>query len=419
MEGPAFESGSLVTHLCWLAPEEQLMVASEAVVHIHDIITGRVLHRFSMSDPVSGVAYSQKLNQLAIAAGSDGTITIIDPQTGVSLVSCHAKQPVLCLAFSQATKEIVCGVLFGLPLFDLTTQHWRYFERQAILKSISTLPNGTIVVNTEGTGVQLLSLGEGCTMSSQPIMQKFGHVKPFDEDRIIATIPPSGASVILLELATMRQLLVINTWENHKALANLTAILCASLENSMAVHCFKVEGKENLQLWRFCHQLAGWPVWTVRTDQPLIGRISPAGTRLVIFHQTHICIRDVGDGGLLAELLLESPSPPCPLDITFNSEDQFYFHYDTYHIPHVLVTSSKPGTPSHSVTRSGQLPSVLRPWEGHFSMDDKREWVVSGSRRICWIPPGYIGFQINYCWAGSTLVMIGEDCILRKITFQE
>jgi hypothetical protein len=34
MEGPAFGSGSPITHLCWLEPEERLMVANGASVRI-------------------------------------------------------------------------------------------------------------------------------------------------------------------------------------------------------------------------------------------------------------------------------------------------------------------------------------------------------------------------------------------------
>ena len=126
----------------------------------------------------------------------------------------------------------------------------------------------------------------------------------------------------------------------------------------------------------------------------------------------YICVRDMGDGGLLEKLLFEFPWPACPLDVTFDLEDRFYSHRATYRKPHILATPSKSGTrpPDH---RGGKLPPVLRPWRRHLSMDDSGEWVASGSRRICWIPTEYIGFQSSYCWAESTFVMAGQDGISR------
>ena len=62
-------------------------------------------------------------------------------------------------------------------------------------------------------------------------------------------------------------------------------------------------------------------------------------------------------------------------------------------------------------------------------MDTSREWVVSDSKRIFWIPPGYIeSTQVSYAyrvieedcyWAGSnTLVMVSRDEVLRALTFR-
>ena len=419
MEGPAFESGSPVTHLCWLAPEEHLMVASETVVRIHDVVTGRVLHRFDMPHPVSGVAYSQESNQLAITTGVKATITIIDPQTGASLASYDTKRWLSCFAFSQTTKQLVCGTNLGLLLFDLPTWRQRGFDHPTTLKSISTLSNGTVVAIAQTSGLQFLSLGEEYAVPTR-LGPRTSAVYSLDEGRIIAVIPTLCDRVTLLELATMHQLVtILGRGLFSIRLPDPTVVLCASLENLVGIHCFKEGDKENLQLWRFGDQSPGW---TVKIDQPAsIGRISPTGARLVTFHivgcQT-ICIWDTGDGALLAKLLLEHPSPQSPLDITFDSEDRFYSHHDTYRILHVFVTSSEPG-PTHSVTRSARLPPVPRPWKKHFSVVGDREWVVSGSQRICWLPPGYITFQTGYCWVGSTLVMAGEDDVLRKITFRE
>jgi hypothetical protein len=58
--------------------------------------------------------------------------------------------------------------------------------------------------------------------------------------------------------------------------------------------------------------------------------------------RAYIHIWDVHNGKLLAEL--DDDSVPRPLDITFDSEDRFYFHHDTHRI---LPTLS----PLRAVTR--------------------------------------------------------------------
>lgn len=156
-------------------------------------------------------------------------------------------------------------------------------------------------------------------------------------------------------------------------------------------------------------------------ELPSIARISPTGTRLVTFHITHnknyVLIRGTENGRFLANLLLNHPIPP--LDVAFESEDQFYSHHETFRIPYVFVTSPEV-TVSDSIICRGQLPLAFQRQEGQFFVDDSHEWVVSRSQRICWIPPGYIGYvQASSCWAGSTLVMAGQDGTLRKLTFRE
>ena len=68
------------------------------------------------------------------------------------------------------------------------------------------------------------------------------------------------------------------------------------------------------------------------------------------------------------------------------------------------------------LNRLSELPE--KRWDP--SVDDAYEWVVCGSQRVCWIPPGYIGLaQPSHCWAGLSLLMVGQDGMLRKLTFRK
>jgi len=56
-----------------------------------------------------------------------------------------------------------------------------------------------------------------------------------------------------------------------------------------------------------------------------------------------------------------------------------------------------------------------------YKLDENLEWVVDAqSRRVCWIPPGYIGgIENGHFFVGSSIVMAGKDGIVRKLTFRK
>lgn len=104
-----------------------------------------------------------------------------------------------------------------------------------------------------------------------------------------------------------------------------------------------------------------------------------------------------------------------PLDITFDSEDRFYFYYDTSRVLYTVKLLEGTHTILRSRTEGSDGPVRRR----RYCVDEGCEWVISGSQRICWIPPGYIGStEASHCWAGFSLVMAGQDGTLRKLTFR-
>ena len=162
--GAAIWSNSPVNRFCWLEQEERLAVSTRALVAIWDMIAGTVLQSFTMACPVHHMAYSQKLDQLAVMANlpNGSAVTIINLQTGTSTLQHQIQQKLSCFAFSQATEELVCGMeAHGLQLFDLSKQSWKHIEYPDALTSVSSLQNGTVVANFADSGLQLLNLGEG------------------------------------------------------------------------------------------------------------------------------------------------------------------------------------------------------------------------------------------------------------------
>jgi len=219
----------------------------------------------------------------------------------------------------------------------------------------------------------------------------------------------------------MSQVLTIPTHKNVSVPTDRTVVLCASLENKVAVHCFAEGGKEYLELWGFDHQR---PQWTVQiVEPPSAGSFSPTSGRLVTFgnggNQSYIRVWDMHDGAPLAELVLDGPQAARSPDIAFDSEDIFSFLHGDHHILYSISISSRLHSLSHSITRLREIP-VADHSPRQYCVDDSHEWIISGPQRTCWIPRGYIGSaRASHCWAGSALIMAGQDGTLRKLTFRE
>ena len=411
MEVATVGSGSRVTCLCWLDPEERLATAEGNLVYIWDVVSGNLLRTLKTLDPIDDVVYSQKLDNLAVVGGSGtgSTITTINTQTGVCSPLRRTTQKLSFLAFSRTTKEFVCGMkMGGAELSNASTQGWRYLKYPDTMSFLSILPNGTMVASTMDSGIQLLSLDEGLVPSRPEISALTVH--PFDEGRIIAVLSATHSHIIILGSSLMTQRLEIPTQDQDPV------ILCASLGTSRVVCCFWNGNRGSLQLWMFGQKTFKK---AIEIDElPSAGGISPSGKRIVTLHildfQARICVWTVDDGQLYTQLLVERSRAIHPLEIKFQSEDLFHIQYDASRIPYRI---------SHQVLCEKPETQYSGWWcKRKYDVDNSREWVVDcsgGTRRICWIPPGYIGSgQASYCWSEGTLHMVGQDGALRGITFR-
>ena len=447
MGDAAIWASAPVTCFCWLEPEELLVVSTRALARVCDVVAGTVLHSFTILHPIHHMVYSRKLNQLAIMAssesGSQNTVAIIDPQTVKTTTLHHAQQGLTCLAFSQTAEEVVCGAKRGgLVLFNVRTQARREIECPDAIKSVFPLPNGTVAAHFAGSGVQLLSLSGGQAESQQPAIVSALPLYSLDQGKIIAVLKTSRDRIVLLNLAGLSKLLEIPAQKTRMVPTDRTRVFCASLDNRMAVCCFNQGKKYYMQLWgwRFLREGENQK-WTVEIGGlPSIGGISPSGARIVTFYgvddQICVCAWDAYNGKLEAQLWID---PIHPLDITFDSDTRFYSHHDTYRIPYDVTLPvtlpdrdvtpldwgvplppwSKPTTTRYLIVRREPL-SFINETQRRYEVDDACEWVISDSKKICWIPPGYIGsVQPSYYWVGSSLFMVGQDRTLRMLTLEK
>jgi hypothetical protein len=418
MESGAIWTSSPVTSFCWLEPEDCLMVSTGTSMRIWDVVVGTILHSYTSRYPVDRMVYSQKFNQLAIMSISapGSAMTVINPHTDSSTTSHWNHQNISCFAFSRITEELVCGKeKHGLQLFNISKRLLKHIEHPDTVTSVSSLQNGTVVANFAGSGIQLLSLDAGHTLPQQQAISPLT-VHAFDQDKIIAIFPTSRDHIVLLESVTMSQLLKIPVQDTPLTPTDHT-ILCASFESRVAVYYF-VEGvREFMQLWGF-HAKA--PRWTVKVDGvPQICRISPTGVRLATLHtnehRSRICLWDAQNGQLDAQL----EDIPAPLTIEFASDTKFFTHDGVRRTTYKLVRSEGVGIGIKQDPPGSEFALLKWPQRRNIDVDNTHEWVVSGEKRVCWIPPGYIGsIEPSYWWAGYLLVMVGQDGVLRNLAFQ-
>ena len=416
-EVAAFKSGSPLTHICWLEPGEQLAIANKKSVRVWDVIVRKVLRVFTVQGSVHGLVFAQRLNKFAILAtsGVGSTITVVDPRTGTLFTDATTKR-LSCLAISQTTKELVCAADNpGLELFNIALREWRQFHHLATITSVSTLSSGFVVANVPGSGIQFLSPDEVYTPQQQPTISVVA-VYALDKGDILTVI--SRDRTTLLEFATMSPLLTIPT-QTRATSTRRPQILCASLRHRIAVCCHQHDISTHLELWRLGDEAPAWTFRVPGARRP-VGGISPSGSRLAVLDnndsRTHVWMFDTKNGSCRAVEPIGGHWPGHPLEIKFKSEDEFYSQHESYRIPFTISSS---GANTYSITRCGPLPAAEQP-QRYYDVDEAREWVVRSSKRICWIPPGYIGsHEHSYCWIGNTLFMAGQDEVVRKLTFRE
>ena len=411
---------------CWLAPEELIMVMDQALVCIHNVVhKGPPTHKFSIWGSVHSAVYSRLFDRLVIMCPNShggNSFIIPDVKTGTSSTLHTSGERLSVVAFSQTAEQLVCGgEASGLETVDISTGCLTRFDFPVTPASISTLSSGTVVANVRGSGIQLLRLHQGRAPPLQPTPPPLT-TSPMDEGRIVTIVPTTNDRIILLETSTMSQVLSIPTRKVIPVATDRTVVLHASFKNEVAVCCFEEWLKNGLQMWEFSRQL---PRWTVPTRVVAsVGSISPGCTRLVTFHNADpggpIRVWDARHGVVLAQAFVTSHNAPPPLDITFGSEDRFYINYSTYREPYDIHTRASGTTTHYSITGHARQQLDARVFGEPYCLDDGREWVFRGSQRICWVPPGYIGSaSSSYWWTGPSLVMVGQDGTLRKLTFRD
>jgi WD40 repeat protein len=433
-EGEGFGNGQPVVTIHWLSPVE-LAVATQEAVYIHGIVFGETLTSFSIPGYVWGMVYSplgggellvgtsqqgegsQVLSSLEIIKHIEGlswrhlrkeAVLERQPQVylGMLLFPVLIDEEIACITEPTGVQSFnikSCDSKSHPPLLDAAT-------------SVAVSLNRNLVAQTEDS-IKIFSL-DVLSSSGARDNVRTSHVYPLGEKYILCLQPDKHLAIL-----DMRTLQELHPDDN-------ASLLQSSLKNQSPsarglVAEFGISAV--MQTWQ---SRAPLPEWTAAAnEEALFGGSSPDCTWIVTFYDSPwqvLRVKDANDGTILANLHLEDDDLRTGkvYDVAFDSETRFHVKIDGpgWHVrvSHEIITSPW-GPYSHTTTKEEPVP-LSKPRESPmYTLDANCEWVVdTESRKICWISPGNVRRgDGGHFWAGLELVMVGDDGVVRKLSFRE
>ena len=171
--------------------------------------------------------------------------------------------------------------------------------------------------------------------------------------------------------------------------------------------------------------------WTEAAKEgTLLGGLSPNYARIATIcdlPRRRLRVRDVVHGATLADLLLEDGDlgTGAVYHLAFHSETRFCLKVDGpgchTQIPFDIISASPSGQYPCTIERGEPEPLSEPRKTLPYTLDTNCEWVLDAeSRKICWISPENIRRgKGGHFWVGLSLVMLGSDGVVRKLTFKD
>jgi hypothetical protein len=169
--------------------------------------------------------------------------------------------------------------------------------------------------------------------------------------------------------------------------------------------------------WRWLTPL---PKWTKEIEKDAsLGGLSPIYARITTLHcqpRRELRVNEVANETVLAEMAVEDAFTwtGVAYDLTFDSETRFWIKADGLG-DHVEIPYDRITSPSGKPVSLSQ-PKTTLP----YTPDANCEWVLDAqSKKIYWIPPEVMRKGGGgYFWVGASLVMLGDDGVVRELSFE-
>ena len=455
-EGRGFGNNEPVVTICWLSPI-RLVVGTQKSVYACDIETlftspslsvpghmwGLVYlggNDLMMGTSLPGVQIDQELCSLEIISHQYPKMELgfgrylNDPKPNHlhsrhgqlkhdrTLQNSQPPHPGQLMYPTHVGNKIACITLpSGVQLFDTVSHNWT--TNPPLLDaaiSVAVSLNRNLVVQTKDS-IQIFSV-DVLTSGEARNDTHLSHIYPLGEKHIICILQPTR-HLTLLGLEVLQEICPDNNAPLLKSsLINQSSPVHTSLSHGLVAE-FGVSAV--MQMWQLDTPL---PEWTeVAGEAVPLGRLSPKCTWMITVYgppRQKLCVKDA-EGIILADLSLEDDVGTGEVyDLTFNSETRFYLKIDGpgWHIriPYDIIAVPSGNYP-YTITKGEPVPLSEPRVTSPYSLDANCEWVLDAeSNKICWISPGNLRRgNGGHFWAGLSLVMLGDDGIVRKLTFKE
>ena len=436
-EGKGFSSNQPVVNMCWASPQN-LAVATQNSLCIHSTTTGETLDSLSFPDNVWGVVCLTDKEKLLVGTSKAGSGN--DQLCSLETISHRRPEPLERrtstihrgrlrrqkihqekqspthpgpLAHPTIVGEEIVTITppSGVQLFNTESYDWT--DKPPLLDaaaSVAVSLNRNLVVQTKDS-IQIFSVDVLTSHDARDHVH-LSHVYPLGK-RCILCLQQNG-HITVLGLETLQE--IRPNKQSCQLFPSLSNGLIADSNIAEVAHSWK-QGTpidESSQLAEMSRVL-----WASIPRNATILIVATGSLRITdVISGSVLAARDVGDfgGGEV-------------YDITFDSETRFYLKVDgpdqhfkvPYDIEPRAESSSAPGRCPLSLIKGQPEPLSEPRVTPPYILDANCEWVLDAkSRKICWISPSNVRRgDGGHFWNGSTLVMVGDDGVVRKVTFKE
>ena len=364
--GKGFGDGQPVVAVCWLSPDK-LAVATQRTVYIHSIATGKTLNKFTVPGCVWGMVYSRNEGEFLVGASRPGE---------------GADQNLYSLSIFEIEKGHVQG---REP--KLLSQRSPTYSRRLLNP---TLVDREIMCITPPSGVQ----------SFNPVPREWTNNPPLLDAAI--SVAASLNRNLVVQTKDSIQIFSLDVMTSHEARSDVRPS-----------HVYPLGEKHIVCLLQPNRHITLLELGTLRELRPE-DNTSPLES-LSMNQSPHA--RASFGRGLVAEFGLSrviqawESGTPLPERTEAADEDAPLSRLS----PECTQVVTVYGTEGEPVPLSE--PRETPP----YTLDENCEWVVDAkSRKICWISPGNVRRgDGGHFWAGLELVMVGDDGVVRKVSFRE
>ena len=433
-KGRGFGNGEPIITMCWLSPQK-LAVATQNSLYIRDVAAGKTVDNLSIPNRVWGMLYFGEKDEFLVGASWPGMRA--GRETYFETIS-HRRQklyrgeqsPVYLGELIGPTivgKEIVCITTLG-GVQPFSTESYNWTNKPPLLKaaaSVAVSLNRNLVAQTKDS-IQIFST-DALTSGEARNEICVSHVYPLGKNHIICILQPTR-HLAVLELETLRELLRDDKKSPFKPLLeNETQFVGALFPPGVAA---KFDILMAMQAWWLGVSLPKRIELPDEDPPRLLYGLPPAYTKIAAAYSSlrrELWVKDAEDGIVLARLRLEDGDLGSGevYDLIFDSETRLYLKIDGpgqhVQIPYDITASLSGWTFPYTIIKGEPIPLSEPRATSPYNLDANREWVLDAqSRKICWISPANLrrGGGSHF-WTGLWLVMVGDDGVVRKVSFRE